>query len=212
MVIPNTVPVYRILHINNLETCLIRGGMHAPNSVPNDRLVYQTIHNADIQNVRKTRYIPCGKDGTIHDYVPFYFCNRSPMLLNLFSGRVPGYEDGQDPIIYAVTDIGTVQHAGLDFVFSDGHGIAAYTSWYDDLSKLDKIDWNVIGARYWACTEADPDRQCRKQAEFLIHKFCPWSIVTEVGVFNNEVKAQVQAILNRYGKTTLVNVRRQWYY
>ena len=46
------------------------------------------------------------------------------MLLNLKTGRVEGYNEGQAPLIYLTTTVQRVQDAGCQFVFSDGHGLA----------------------------------------------------------------------------------------
>jgi hypothetical protein len=53
---------------------------------------------------------------------------------------VPGYDDGQEPLIYLVSTAQAVAKSGSGWVFSDGHGIAAFTHWYDDLGALDKVD------------------------------------------------------------------------
>jgi hypothetical protein len=134
---PYDTPIFRITHMDNLSTLLRRGGLHSANHTPNDGLPYRTIHNPDIQNARHARPVPCGSGGTMHDYVPFYFGYLSPMLLMLKTDRVPGYNEGQGPIIYLQTTIQAVLDAGRRFVFSDGHGIAAYTNWFDDLARLD---------------------------------------------------------------------------
>ena len=39
--------------------------------------------------------------------------------------EVENYDEGQEPLIYAVSTVETIAQAGLGFVFSDGHGIAA---------------------------------------------------------------------------------------
>jgi len=159
--------------VDNLPVILQRGGLHAPNHVPDDGLVYRTIHNVDIQNVRQIRRIPLGLCGTIHDYVPFYFGPRPPMLYQLHTGRVAGYNEGQPPLIYLVSTVQAVDEAGLRWVFSDGHGIAHFTSWFDSLADLTEVDWDAVYATWWRDTEDDMDRQRRKQAEFLVHEFCP---------------------------------------
>ena len=79
MKVPRPTPIYRIIHVDNLTVCIQRGGFHAPNYVPDDGLVYHTIHNVEIQNVRRQQTIPCGPRGTVHDYVSFYFGPRSPI-------------------------------------------------------------------------------------------------------------------------------------
>lgn len=71
MTVPEPTPILRFLHIDNLQLCLKRGGIHAPNHTPDDGLVYKTIHNVDVQAKRHHTTIPCGPKGTVHDYVPF---------------------------------------------------------------------------------------------------------------------------------------------
>ena len=213
MTVPIPTPIVRLVHVDNLETFLRRGGLHAPQTTPNDSLVYRTIHNVEIQTVRHTRQIPCGARGTAHDYVPFYFGYLSPMLLQLKTGRVTGYDEGQKPLIYLVSSAQVVAAAGIPFVFSDGHGIAAFTDWYDDLSQLDKVDWKMVYQHYWADKPDDMDRQRRKQAEFLIHNFCPWPLIQEIAVINQSVKMQVENQIAEFeGMQKPVIVKPGWYY
>ncbi|TWJ32652.1 type II toxin-antitoxin system toxin DNA ADP-ribosyl transferase DarT [Geobacter argillaceus] len=214
MTTPIPTPIYRMLHIDNLAVLLQRGGMHAPCHVPDDGLPYKTIHNLDIQNERHVRPIPCGPGGTLHDYVPFYLGPRSPMLLQLHTGRVDGYTEGQAPLIYLVTTAQALVEAGCGYVFSDGHGIARFTDWYADLDMLENLDWDMIYERYWSDDVDDMDRQRRKQAEFLVHQQCPWNLIREIAVINNNVAARVREILSAYPNAHRpdVQVRSVWYY
>jgi hypothetical protein len=214
MTMPIPTPVYRIIYLANLDTILCRGGMHAPNHVPNDGLHYRTIHNVDIQNERHVRRVPCGPRGTLHDYVPFYFGHLSPMLFQLKTNRVAGYMEGQQPLVYLVSTVQAVTEAGHAFVFSNGHGIAAYTEWFDDVAQLGRVDWDVVYRRYWSDNMNDMDRQRRKQAEFLVHQFCPWALVQEIGVMNDAAKMRVEAILGSFDASLdrPVNIQDAWYY
>ena len=211
---PIPTPIYRFIHFDNLHICLRRGGLHAPNHTPSDGLVYKTIHNADIQAERRVRPLACGPRGVIHDYVSFYFGYLSPMLLQLKTGRVEGYNEGQEPLIHLVSSAQRVQESGAGFVFSDGHGIAAFTEWYADLSDLEKDDWDTVFQRYWADTVDDMDRQRRKQAEFLVYRFCDWELIREIGVLNPTMKDKVEGIMDQFpeGCRRVVRVRRDWYY
>lgn len=214
MVVPNPTPIFRFIHIENLRGCLGRGGLCAPNHCPNDGQVYRTIHNEEVQNKRHVTNIPCGPGGSIHDYVPFYFGYLTPMLLNLKTGRVPGYDEGQAPLIYLVSTAQAVRDSGAGFVFSNGHGLATFTDWFDDLARLDQVDWNMVYQRYWTDTLEDMDRQRRKQAEFLVHRFCDWSLIREVGILDQTMKQRVEEILAGYpaGLRRPVAVRPEWYY
>jgi hypothetical protein len=150
----------------------------------------------------------------VHDYVPVYFGYLSVMLLNLKTGRVVGYNEGQEPLIYLVSTAQSIAESGAGFVFSDGHGLAALTSWYDSLRYLDEIDWNIVCQRYWRDNDEDNDRQRRKQAEFLIHGFCDWSLIQEIGVQNNRIRDMVLTHLNNFPdvQRPVVNIRSEWYY
>ena len=214
MTVPVPTPIYRFLHVDNLKMCLHRGTLHAPNQTPKDGYVYRTIHNQDIQQHRHVRPIPCGLGGVIHDYVSFYFGPLSPMLLQLHTEQVEGYTEGQEPLIYLVSSAQAVQKSGAPFVFSDGHGIAAFTTWYSKLEDLGQVDWNTVNARYWADTLDDMDRQRRKQAEFLVYGHCDWSLIKTIGVLNEKARSKIQQILSGFNTSVRrdVNIRNDWYY
>lgn len=136
------------------------------------------------------------------------------MLLNLHSGRVPGYDEGQSPIVYLVSSIERVNAAGRPWVFSDGHGLAALTSWYDDASSLGEVDWDLVAERYWRDTPEDNDRKRRKQAEFLVWEHLPWSALAGIAVLNDATKAKVDLALAAHpqGAGTKVLKKPDWYY
>ncbi len=214
MSVPNPTPVYRMIHIDNLHIYLRRGRLHAPNDTPADGLTYRTIHDLDVQNQRSVEELPCGPCGVIHDYVSFYFGYLSPMLLRLHTGRVEGYTEGQEPIIYLVSTVQEIQAEGDTFIFSDGHGIAAFTQWFDNVRQLRRVDWSMVYQRYWSDTLEDMDRQRRKQAEFLVHQSCSWDVITEIGVINDNMRNSVLDIMSDFDEALHrdVNIRREWYY
>lgn len=214
MPIPIPTPVLRLIHKDNLHLYLSRGGIHAPNHTPDDGLKYRTIHNAEVQSKRGELRIPCGARGCLHDYVAFYFGCLSPMLLNLKTGRVAEYNEGQEPLIYLVSHAQAIRQSGVTFVFSDGHGIASFTQWFDDLQNLDRVDWKVVNLRYWKDTLEDLDRQRRKQAEFLVHQFCAWSLIQEIVVGNDATKSEVENTLRQYPQEMqrAVRINKAWYY
>ena len=145
---PFPTPILRFTHVDNLATIIRRGGLHAPNHVPEDGLAYRFCHSAEVQSARADVPVHLGPGGTIHDYVPFYFGYLSPMMLKLKTGQVDGYAEGQAPLIYLVSSAQAVQDVGLDFVFSDGHGLARFTDWFDDLNRLDAVDWMMVNQQY----------------------------------------------------------------
>ena len=112
--------------------------------------------------------------GKLHDYVPWSFAVRSPMLCAIKSGKL-GSSVGQDQILHIVSDIARVQMRGLSFVFTDGHPLTSeFTRYSNDLSQLlDFLDGPVLLDPWWNNTPADLDRSRRRQAEFLIYSAAP---------------------------------------
>jgi len=136
------------------------------------------------------------------------------MLYQLHTGWKTDYREGQEPLIYVVSTAQVVAGSGAAFAFSDGHGIANFTNWFDNLRDLDKVDWDTVYARYWRDDVDDMDRQRRKQAEFIVHQFCDWSLIQEIAVINDRIKTRVEDILSGYPKRLHhpVRVRPEWYY
>lgn len=211
---PIPTPIRRLIHVDSLRTLLLRGAVHAPNYCSADGLYYRPIHDPEVQIKRQDLPVPCGPRGAIKDYVSFYFGARSPMLYRHWKHTVPGSPGGQDVLIYLCSTAQAAGDAGLRFVFTDGHSLAHYTSWFDQLSDLERVDWAMVQERQWADTLEDGDRCRRKQAEFLVHQVFPWSLVHELVVIDASRAAQVRNILAAVpaAHQPLVVARKGWYY
>jgi ssDNA thymidine ADP-ribosyltransferase, DarT len=204
--------VYHITHIRNLQSILQLDGLIANNRLKQQQINYQDIAHGSVQDRRALIRVPFAAGGCLHDYIPFYFAPRSPMLYTINKGNVEGYTEGQTPVIYIVTEAEIIAANNLVFAFTDGHAVMDYSEFYDDLQFLNMIDWDIMRERYWNNTPSDGDRRRRRQAEFLVHQFCPWSLITQIGVINNTVKSQVEQILQNFNCSTPVKVYPSWYY
>lgn len=206
------IPIYHITHIDNLESILSEGGLLAYNVMLETQTNYTNIAYENIQDRRATIRVPCGGGGVLHDYVPFYFAPRSPMLYTINRGNVKSYTQGQSTVIHLVSYVENIEVAGLSFVFTDGHAVMAFTDFFDDLNYLSAIDWDVMESRYWNDTNEDNDRKRRRQAEFLVRYFFPSQLIIEIGVMNSTIKTQVENILQNFTHQPSVIVRNNWYY
>lgn len=137
------------------------------------------------------------------------------MMLQLKTGQVSGYNEGQEPLIYLVSTVQAIEGAGIPFVFSDGHGLATgLTGWFDDLGQLAEVDWSMVYQRYWKDQLDDMDRQRRKQAEFLVHRYCPWPLIQEIVLIDAAMRQRVESIQAAFpaAQRPVVRVDRNWYY
>ncbi|HZP39483.1 MAG TPA: DUF4433 domain-containing protein [Methylomirabilota bacterium] len=210
--VPIPTPIYHITHLQNLDSILRAGGLRTCAQLLEEGVAYANIAHQNIQDRRRWTPVPCGPGGVLHDYVPCYFGPRSPMLYVISRGGVEGYAGGQAPVVHLVSTAQAIQAARLGFVFTDGHGIMAVTEFFHDLADLDKVDWKVMKMKYWNDTPEDGDRSRRRQAEFLVHQFFPWTLVQAIGVMTPAIAAQVTHALRGQAHQPAVIVRRGWYY
>jgi hypothetical protein len=209
--------LFHFTHERNIPSIVENGVLMSDTMAQAEGCIAIEVGNRDVKDLRRSTEIPVGPGGHPADYVPWYFAPRSPMLFAISKGNVPEYQDGQDPLVYLVTDIKSVVETGRPWVFSDGNCANAITEYSDDLADLAEgadwlVDWAIMKERYWADTMEDPDRRRRRMAEFLVHGFLPWSAVKRIVVRTHPVSLQVQTALGNLGDRTSVRVNSEWYY
>lgn len=103
---------------------------------------------------------------------------------------------------------------GHRYLFTDGQANTGRTNEFTSLVDLDKLDWNVIGDRFWRDTLDDRDRERRKQAEFLVNGPVPVDCFQGLYTFDAGSATDVQELLTQRGlnKTVRVDTNRNLYY
>jgi hypothetical protein len=180
----------------------------------------QSIAYDTIKERRKRRLVATtigetvASGGVLADYVPFYFCNRSPMLGAIHKGRVPAYHGGQRDVVYLVACAETVAESVPAWCFTNGHALEAVTEFYSRLEDLNNVDFEAVKTWRWGgrWLLADPDVMRRKQAEFLVHQRFPWSLFQSIGVLDRAMAAQVQTTLASATHKPQVTIHPDWYY
>lgn len=164
---------------------------------------YQNIAHAGAQGARAVRTVPNPPGGLVHDFVPFYFAPRSPMLFAINGGRVAGCPWRQADIVHFETTVQNVVGLGQPFVFYDRNATLAFSIAYTDLSHLDTaVAWDLLTeapqldgyCKFWQSNAANArhaDRMERRQAEFLVRDNTPLSCMTRLGVIDAVRRAQV---------------------
>ena len=209
---PTRGQLFHITHISNLASIALEG-LYSDTEVAAGQWSPREIGLLNVKELRQGRPVPLPPGGYVADYVPLYFAARSPMLYMIFRGNVPSYSGGQDEVVYLVTSIETIRQHNLAFVFTDRNAALGYARYGNDLETLhDCIDWDLMEARMWANTDAEPDRKERRMAEFLVQGPVPWSAFIEVAARNDEKCRQAEQVLHNVGVTTSVRPRPEWYF
>lgn len=210
---PQMTPIFHFTHLDNLPTILECGGLCCKNRSQREGRKYVNCAHQSIQDQRARKDVQCAPFGVLHDYVPFYFGPRSPMMFAISKNNVPAYTGGQAPLIYLCSVAEVVATKPLPFVFTDGHPITqGLSDFYNDLRWLNKIDWQVVKGKWWNQTESDPDRPRRRMAEFLVHDMLPWSMVYFIGTFDQATADEVTRRIQNQTWLPKVEVKRDWYY
>ena len=134
------------------------------------------------------------------------------MLYQIFKRDPRTYGGGQEPIVHLVSSLPRIVEAGCQYAFTDRHAYMRTSQFYTNPDDLKYLRWDVIGSRDWKNTPDEPDRQEYKMAEFLVHKFVPWSCIRGLGVFSQSYKQDVEATLAKHTVQTRVKVYQEWYY
>ena len=129
------------------------------------------------------------------------------MLYTIKCGNISGVAI-QDLVFFKST-AQAVQESGKAYAFTDGHGIMALSDYYNQLSDLDQVPWNVINARYW---NDFTDGSRLRQSEFLVYEDFQWELVESIGVYNTEMYAVIMDLLKNLSYQPKVEVKRDWYF
>lgn len=211
---PTDKPVYRIIHINNLEYILEKGKLCCPNHVEADPN-YQNIGLTDLIKKRSEKVLPLTNNKTFKDHVAFYFGPRSPMLYKIFTGHGGVKRISQSEIVYLISGTEIIVNHSCQFIFTDGHATQKITKFFNNIKDLKKIDWEAVNARYWAddpSSDKDFDRQRKKQAEFLVEGELPLSCITKIATYDERSRKYVLSLLKKRGLKIPVETDKNLYY
>jgi len=213
--------LFHMTHVENLSAILASHHLAAKNLVQGRHRV--SMASEDVQSRRAKKLVPKPPGGVLHDYVPFYFAPRAPML---YCNHVGSISNAclQSDIIYLVTTAQLVAQ-NASFVFYDRHAVLGYAECFNRIEDLSKIDWRIffeqphIGnyAKYWQDRDDvnHPHWSSRReirQAEFLVHEQLDFSMIQAIGVQNTQVQSLVLDALQGTNYSKNVNVELDWYF
>ena len=98
MVIANPVRLFHITAIANFPGIFAARALFSKSAGNLFGIAYQNIAHAGAQRARLIRTVPDPPGGVVHDFVPFYFAPRSPMLYALNGEKVVGIGDIHYPM------------------------------------------------------------------------------------------------------------------
>jgi hypothetical protein len=197
--------IYHITDVENLPGIVADGRIWS-DAVMNQRnptiIGYNHIKERRLKEIR----VACCEDRFVGEFVPFYFCPRSPMLFTTNrgnTGRPPGC---QRTIVHLVSSIDVVVGVGQPWAVADGNAGAFHTSFSSSIDAIRALDWEAIRATDWR------GKTHEKSAECLVLESFPWEGVQAIGCYNAAISLRVQDLLKTAKHRPPVSVERSWYY
>jgi len=202
---PEQILIYHITDVANLPGVLAEGGLHSDVAMAQRKPTVIGYTHIKERRMKELRVGCCG-GRFVGEFVPFYYCARSPMLYVINRGNTGLPSGCQRSIVHLVSTVAVGIGLNRSWAISDGNAGAAYASFSADVEALNELDWEAIRATDWR------GRTGQKMAEFLVADFFPWTGFHAVGCHNSGLAKQVQDLLNSQQHRPAVAVEPGWYY
>jgi hypothetical protein len=190
---------------------ILRNGLHCssssvldPNFVP--------IGMRELIDRRRHRQVPVAPNGTLGDYVPFYFTPWSPMLLNIKTGRNGVIQRPNREIAIFVSSLPNLARLNSQCLFTNAHAYANEAEYFSNLCDLHRIDWNLLRARDFRGDPEDPGKISRYMAEALVFQHVPVGAILGIVCYEDGVKNRLDAAAQGAAALMDIRVRPNWYF
>ncbi len=204
--------IYHITHVDNLPAILAAGALWSDSRLRAMSAEPKNIAHGHIKERRERTAVSIAPHGVVADYVPFYFCPRSPMLYAFKGGMVSSAAGTQQDILHLVLDAESLIGNGLACVHTDGNAASQPLRFYSGVEGFGRLRWDVIQSWSWRDTPDDNDRKRSKQAEFLVHDTVPWSFVQLIGAMTEATRDRALAAMASAAHRPPVTLQLDWYY
>lgn len=207
---PHKTFIYHITDVSNIPSILLKNGLLSDAAmikcqVKND---FGIAHNHIKERRLNEIQVPCCDGRFVGEFVPFYFCPRSPMLYTVNRGNT-GREPGcQTSVVHLVSTVARAIALGQGWAFSSGNAGARHADFFSELQDMEQLDWDIIRSRDWA----GELRRNSKASEFLVADFFPWSSIIYVGCHNDTIARDVERLISKPIGSPKIEVRNGWYY
>jgi hypothetical protein len=180
--------LFHMTHIGNLENILTHGLQPHGN-------VYNVakIDNPDV-NSRRSKFDPIFQK-SLHEYVPFYFNPKNPMLsVN---------RDRQSDIVLLAFDKNLLMDDCV--LFTDGNAASSRTQFFSKEEDLVNLNWKCLQANYW--NDFD-DGKRERMAEVLVPRIVKAQGLQKVICFNTETKK----LIDNLNKGLITEINSNFYF
>jgi hypothetical protein len=202
---PEQALIYHITDVANLPSILAESGLRSDAVMAEKNPTVIGYGHIKERRLTQIRVASCG-GRFVGEWVPFYFCPRSPMLFTTNKGATGRPAGCQQTILHLVSRVSIGISLGRAWAVIDGNAGAFHTWFGSTLDAIHTLDWAAIRATDWQ------GKTHQKSAEFLVADFFPWTGIHAIGCHNSKVAKQVQDLVDSQHHRPAVSVEPTWYY
>jgi hypothetical protein len=206
---PENAWIFRITHFDNVRW-ILEHGLHCRNGKQDPNFV--GIGNRDLIGKRGTQVVDVDPGGTLSDYVPFYFTPRSPMLLNIKTGRNVPCQRPMSDLVIMVASLHQLAERGIQFLFTDRHACLKAAKFKSDLCELGMVDWRILQTCDFKRSMDDLEKVERYQAEALVHRMLPIDALLGIACHNRARQEELRSLIKQVGCACRTSCNPEWYF
>lgn len=173
--------LYHMTHLDNLK-CILQFGILSHNRAHKKGLLAKDISDRTV-NRRRVK---------IHNHVPLYFNPKNPMLYRR--------RNIQDELVILCVNRELLFSEKV--VITDGNAASDSTNFYNSISDLKKIDWNIIRSEFWSDFADGKRIRC---AETLIPDKISLTNIEQIVCSNSKTQLFVRNLIDGFDIPISVN-------
>ncbi len=197
MPIPDNFKYRRAFHFSSLQNLelILTHGLLSTNRKNQLRIEHVNVAEAGIQHRRAGMIVPGSGNRTVHDYVPFYFAQKTPMQLAVLHKK----NVDQQFIIYFAVSISVMDsREGVYFTDASANTDVPPNFYLASASEnLNALNWKIIDSLKWAYPNETERHQ--KMAELLIPDSVGINEIESILVWNESIAVAVREIFANKG-------------
>lgn len=163
----------------------------------------ETFANEEVQERRDRKDIVL-TDNTkknIHELVPLYLTSKTPTLYKKRDFKNKGF--------FVKVKLDILLERLINFCFTDGNAWSAKTRFFNSENEIENIPFDILHAQY---RNDFDDGKRQRNAEILIFPYVSTKFFEKIIVYNDEIKGQIEKIVEKSWKKIHVEVGRSYFF
>ena len=182
-------PLYHLIHASNVPIVFDEGCVraHGYGGTPYPKQIW----SPEFIRARGQRTVPFGARDSLHSFVPFTFCARTPAAYNIATGYNGTVRRPNTELMFLRTTPRRLLEAFVPLVTCDRMPLKREAAITAGIGSMGELDWDLLKSNSFQDTAADPTRSARIAAEILAYMTVPVAALDAIICWDEEAKKAI---------------------